>query len=238
MRGSFPFGRATAACLAAAALIAAGGATAQAASVSLRCAGRGPRNRDSANTVLCAGSPAKGRTLAGVVKDDAGKPVAAQVTVTVSRWDPAPSSGWYVRAFETKTIAAKADGTFAFKRNPATKESIRFDVVADAALGVSGGAVANAEISRQLGVGIAKLGGGVVRFTVTGTRVRPLKVWVLDASSGYPVPGGRAKKVDGRGQATFNLSGLPRGYRAAYYVDAGEKYDDLFWYHSRVPFRL
>jgi len=63
-------------------------------------------------------------------------------------------------------------------------------------------------------------------------------VWVLDAGSGYPVPGGRAKKVDGKGQATFNLASLPHGYRAAYFVDAGDKYDDLFWYHSRVPFRL
>ncbi|HEX7290816.1 MAG TPA: hypothetical protein VF250_06765, partial [Conexibacter sp.] len=172
--------------MAAAALLAAGGASAQAASVSLRCAGRGPRNRDSAGTVLCAGSPARGRTLAGVVKDDAGRPVAARLTVTFSRWDPAPGGGFYVRPRATKTIAAKADGTFTVKDNPATKESIRVDAVADAALGVSGGAFAQAEISRRLVVRIAKLGGGVVRFTVTGTRARPIKVWVLD-SSGYQV---------------------------------------------------
>ena len=60
MNGSSPIRRALLACLATAALLARDGASAQAASVSLRCAGRGPRNRDSAGTVLCAGSAARG----------------------------------------------------------------------------------------------------------------------------------------------------------------------------------
>lgn len=235
MRGTSPTRRALLACLAIAALLAAAGATAQASTVTLRCAGRGPRNRDSANTTLCAGST-KGRTLAGVVKDDAGKPVAASLTVTYSRWDPAPGGGFYVRPRATKTITAKADGTFTIKDNPATKESIRVDVVADAALSVSGGAFAQAEISRQLVVRLAKLGGGVVRFTVTGTRHRPLKVYVLD-SSGYPLSGIKPKNVDGRGQATFNLSSV-RGLRLTYYVDPGDVLGDLFWYQSRVPFKV
>jgi hypothetical protein len=224
------------ACLAAGALAAAGAGAAQAASVSLRCAGRGPRNIDSAGTVLCAGSPAKGRTLAGVVKDDAGNPVAARLTVTFSRWDPAPGGGFYVRPRATKTIVADSYGRFTVKDNPATKESIRVDVVADDALRVSGGAFANAEIARKLVVRIAKLGGGVVRFTVTGTRARPVKVWVTD-SSGYQVSGIKPKKIDGRGQATFNLSSVPAGYRLTYFIDAGDSLNDLFWYQSRVPFR-
>lgn len=224
------------ACLATAALLAlAGASAAQAASVSLRCAGRGARNRDSAGTVLCASST-KGRTLAGVVKDDAGNPVAARLTVTYSSWTPSPGGGYVVRARATKEIVADSYGGFSIKDNPATKESIRVDVVADASIGVSGGAFAQAEISRQLIVRLAKLGGGVVRFTVTGTRHRPLKVWVLD-SSGYPVSSVKPKGVNGRGQATFNLSSVPRGYRLTYYVDAGDVYGDLFWYQSRVPFK-
>jgi hypothetical protein len=235
MRGTSPTKRALLACLAIAALLATMGATAQAASVSLRCAGRGPRNRDSANTTLCAGST-KGRAIAGVVKDDAGKPVAARLSVTYSRWDPSPGGGYAIRARATKEIVAKGDGTFAVKDNPATKESIRVDVVADAALGVSGGAFAQAEVSRRLVVRIAKLGGGVVRFTVTGTRHRPLKVYVLD-SSGYQLSGIKPKNVNGRGQATFDLHTLPAGYRLTYFVDAGDSLNDLFWYQSRVPFR-
>lgn len=236
MRASSPIGRAALACLAAGALVAAGGAGAQAASVSLRCVGRGPRNSDSAGTVLCAGSPAKGRTLAGVVKDDAGNPVAARLTVTFSRWDPAPGGGFYVRPRATKTIVADSYGAFTVKDNPATKESIRVEVVADDALRVSGGAFAQAEISRRLVVRIAKLGGGVVRFTVTGTRARPIKVWVTD-SSGYQVPGIKPRKIDGRGQATFNLSKVPSALRLSYFIDAGDSLNDLFWYQSRVPFR-
>ena len=237
MRGSFPIGRAASACLAAVALLAAGGAGAQAATVSVRCAGRGPRNSDSANTVLCAGLPGRGRTLAGVVKDDAGRPVAARLSVTYSDWIPLGSGGFSIRARETKTIAATGDGTFSITSNPATKESIRVDVVADAALGVSGGAFVQADVSRLLVVRIAKLGGGVVRFTVTGTTHRPLKVYVLD-SSGYALSGVKPKKVDGRGQATFNLSSVPRGFRLTYFIDAGDALNDLFWYQSRVPFKL
>jgi hypothetical protein len=240
MNGFSPFGigRARAIALltvAALGLLAAFGATAQASSVTLRCGGRGARNRDSANTTLCASS-AKGRTIAGVVKDDAGKPVAARLSVTYSRWIPTGKDSFSVTAYTTKQVTAKADGSFSFKSNPATKESIRVDVVADEALGVSGGVYAQAEVSRQLVVRIAKLGGGVVRFTVTGTRHRPLKVYVLD-SSGYQLSGIKPKNVDGRGQATFDLHTLPAGYRLTYFVDAGDSLNDLYWYQSRVPFR-
>ncbi|HKG38956.1 MAG TPA: hypothetical protein VKB25_08200 [Conexibacter sp.] len=236
MRGSSPTRRALLACVAALGLLAASGAGAQASTVTLRCAGRGPRNRDSSGTVVCAGSAAKGRTIAGVVKDDAGKPVAARVSVTYSDWIPQPTGGYLIKARETKVVSADSYGAFSIKENPATKESIRFDVVADAALGVSGGAFAQAEISRQLIVRLAKLGGGVVRFTVTGTRHRPLKVYVLD-ESGYPVSGAKPKNVNGRGRATFDLSNIPRGFRLTYYVDPGDVLGDLFWYQSRVPFK-
>jgi hypothetical protein len=228
--------RALVACVAALGLLAASGVGAQASTITLRCAGRGPRNRDSSGTVLCAGSASKGRTIAGVVKDDAGKPVAARVSVTYSDWIPASGGGYLIKARETKVVSADSYGSFSIKENPSTKETIRFDVVADAALGVSGGAFAQAEISRQLIVRLAKLGGGVVRFTVTGTRHRPLKVYVLD-ESGYPVSGVKPKNVDGRGQATFDLSDVPRGFRLTYYVDPGDVLGDLFWYQSRVPFK-
>lgn len=218
--------------LAALALAATG---AQAATVTLRCVGRGARNRDSAGTVLCAGSPSKGRVIAGVVRNDAGQPVAAKLSVTYSPWAPVPGgTGYTVRAGATREVTAAGDGSFSFRSNPATRESIRVDVVADAALGIAGGASAQAQVSRKLGVTLAKLGGGAVRITVKGTRIRPIKVWILDAT-GYQLPGVRPRNVDGRGQASFNVGSM-RG-RFTYYVDAGV-YDDLFWYLGRVPFRL
>lgn len=210
-------------------------ATAQAAEVKLRCAGKGPRNSDSAGTVLCAGTPAKGRKISGVVRDDAGKPVAAKLTVTFSSWKPVKGgTGYTVKPRKTIEVTAKADGTFSIKSNPATRESIRVDAVADAALGVTGGAFAQAEVSRRLKVTLAKLGGGVVKFTVKGTKVRPVKVWVLDAS-GYQVSGVKPKKIDGKGKVTFDL-GTRRG-QLSYFVDAGV-YNDLFWYLGRPTFKL
>lgn len=209
-------------------------AVADAATLKLSCAGKGARNKDSAGTVLCAGSPAKGRTIAGVVRNDAGQPVAAKVTVTVSNWVLAPNSGYYVKAAETREIVAKANGSFSFKRNPKTRESLRFDVAADAALGIAGGVTGQAQISRQLKVKLAKLGGGKLRLTVKGTTIRPLKVHILDPS-GYALSGVKPKNADRKGRASFDLGSM-RG-QFSYYVDAG-RYDDLFWYQSRPKFRL
>lgn len=218
-------------CLALAALAVA--APAGAATVRLRCAGRGPRAVDSAGVIKCAGSPSAGRTIAGTVRDDVGKPVAARLTVTYSDWIPR-GTGYVIRARTTRELTAKADGSFSIRSNPGTRETIRVDVVPDAALGTAAGGRADAEIQRRLNVSLAKLGGGIVRITVKGTRVRPVKVWIL-SESGYRLPGVRPKNVNGRGHATFNL-GSQRG-RFAYYVDAGV-YDDLFWYLGRLPFRL
>lgn len=210
-------------------------AAADAATLKLSCAGKGARNKDSAGTVLCAGSPSKGRAIAGTVRNDTGQPVAAKVTVTVSSWTIAPNGiGYNVKPTSTREIVAKANGSFSFKRNPKTRESIKFDVVADTTLGIAGGVSAQAEISRKLTIKLAKLGGGKVRLTVKGTTQRPLKAWILD-SSGYALSGVKPKNVDGKGRATFNLGSM-RG-QFAYYVDAG-KYDDLFWYQGRPKFRL
>jgi hypothetical protein len=224
-----PFGLA----LAAAALAAMAAAPAGAATLRLRCAGRGPRAVDSAGTIKCAGSPSSGRTIAGTVRNDAGQPVAARLTVSYSDWIPR-GTGYSITLRTTREITAKADGSFSFKTNPATRESIRVDVVPDAALGTAAGATAQADVARKLDVSLAKLGGGTVRITVKGTDKRPIKVWML-MESGYQLTGVRPKNVNGRGQATFNLGSL-RG-RFAYYVDAGV-YDDLFWYLGRPTFRL
>jgi hypothetical protein len=45
---------------------------ATAAELKLSCAGKGLRNKDSANTVLCAAAPGKARKLAGTIRNDAG----------------------------------------------------------------------------------------------------------------------------------------------------------------------
>jgi hypothetical protein len=206
---------------------------ADAATVKLKCAGKGPRNEDSAGTVLCAGSASKGRTISGVVRNDARHPVAGRLTLTYESWTP--SGGAYtIHPTSMRQVTAKSDGTFSFKSKTATKESIVVDLAADTSLDIAAGVQAQADVSRQLIVKLKKLGGGSIRITVKGTKHRPLKIYVLDAS-GYPISGVKPKKADSKGRATFNL-GSRRG-QFSYYVDAGV-YSDLFWYASRTTFKL
>ncbi|MGB2711371.1 MAG: hypothetical protein WBC33_07625 [Conexibacter sp.] len=209
------------------------GGTADAATLKLKCAGKGPRNVDSAGTVLCAGSPSRGRTISGTVRNDAGAPVAGALTLTYRSWTPA-GVGYTIETTSTRQIAAKGDGTFSFKSKTATKESIVVDLAPDAALGIAAGAHAQADISRRLVTTLTKLGGGSVRITVKGTKHRPLKIYVLDAS-GYPISGVKPKNADAKGRATFDV-GSRRG-QFSYYVDAGV-YTDLFWYAGRPTFKL
>lgn len=210
-------------------------APAGAATLRLRCAGRGARNADSAGTVLCAGSPSRGRTIAGVVRNDAGQPVAGKLTLTYKSWTPVPNGvGYTIRPTSTREVTAKADGSFSFASRTATKESIVVALAADPALGIAAPVQAQADVSRQLITTLKKLGGGSLRITVKGTTHRPLKIYVLDAS-GYQIPGVKPKNADGSGSATFNV-GSRRG-QFTYYVDAGV-YNDLFWYASRPRFSL
>ncbi len=215
--------------------LAAGFATAaQAATLKLSCVGKGPRNRDSANTVLCAGGT-KGRTISGTIRNDAGAPVAGRVTITTSNWVPAGGGSFSVKAIGTRDITAKPNGTFSFTANPATRQSFKLDLAADPALGIAGGASAEAEISRLITVKITKLAGGRVRLTVGGVSVRPVKAYVLSPDGEYLAGVPRGKNIDSKGRATYNLRG--KGRHFSYYIDAG-KYDDIFWDHRSTKFSI
>ncbi len=207
--------------------------SAEAATLKLRCAGKGPRNADSAGTVICAAT-GKSRAVAGTVRNDAGQPVAAKLTLTYSSWTPAKNGiGYTITPTSTREITAKADGSFSFSSKTKTRESVRVDVVPDAALG-TGAVRAQADVQRRLKTKLKKLGGGKVRVTVKGTKIRPIKVYLLDAS-GYQLFGTKPKKVSRSGKVTFALGA--RMGQFAYYVDAGV-YDDLFWYLGRPKFKL
>ena len=210
-------------------------AAAGAAELKLHCAGKGAHNKDSAGTVLCAADPGRPRNVAGTVRNDAGQPVAGKLTVTYSSWTPATSgSGYTVKPYATREVTAKADGSFLVPSNTKTRETIRIDLAADPTLGIAAGAHAEAQVSRRLVAKVKKLGGGHVKVTIKGTKVRPLKLYVLDPS-GYPLSGVKPRKANRAGSATFDL-GSRRG-KFTTYVDAGV-YGDLFWYQSRPSFRL
>lgn len=218
------------------ALLAVGASAAQAAaSITLKCTAA-PRNEDSDGTKLCAANPGKAAKIAGVVRNDAGQPVAGKVSLAFSTWTPSPGGGYSIKLITTKEITADAAGQFTISSNPKGRDQIKATLVADPALGISTAPTAQADVQRRLVVKVAKLGGGVVQLTVKGTSIRPLKASITDPS-GYYVPGiPKTKKVDAQGKVTFNL-GSQTG-KFGYYIEAGV-YSDLFWPQTRgVKFRL
>jgi hypothetical protein len=205
-------------------------AAASASKITLKCAGKGPHNRDSAGTVLCA-EPGKSRLVSGSLLSDANKPVGGEIAVTISRWIPSGEGFYTITPGKTFTIDANSQGKFSLAVKTATKVSVKFEAVADQALGVSPVA-AQADVSRQLLGTVKKLGGGRVRVTVRGT-THPLKIAIVD-ESGYEARGGKLRRAKG-GSAVFDL-GNQHG-KFSYYVDAGEL-GDLFWYGKNPSFRL
>jgi hypothetical protein len=206
-------------------------ASASASTVSLECGGKGPHNKDSAGTVLCAAEPGKARVVIGSVRDDAGKPVATKVTATFYSWTPVKGGYFNIEEDSTKTITSNANGAFSLPVKTDTRLNVKFSV-ADEAKGV-GAATAEAQVSRRLDVKLTKLGGGTVKLSVKGAAGKRLKLYILD-SSGYEISGLPAKSTRS-GTAVFNL-GSRRG-EFSYYVDAGI-YGDLFWEERRATFRL
>jgi hypothetical protein len=205
---------------------------ASASTVTLECGGKGARSKDSSGTILCAAQPGKARIVAGVVRDDGGRPVATAVTVTFSKWTPSSGGGYTVRRGDSRTINSKADGSFSLPVKTATRVSLEFGV-ADEAKGVSPAAAA-AEVSRQLAIKVKNRGGGKVKVTVGGLEGKRAKVYVLD-QYGYEISGVGPRRTDGKGRATFNL-GSRRG-KFEVYVDVGI-WTDLYWYGRRPSFRL
>jgi hypothetical protein len=195
-------------------------AGASAASITLKCGGKGKHNKDSAGTVLCAAKPGQPRVIEGVLRDDSNKPAAGKVSITVSNW--VPQGGYYtVEAVETVTVNANGAGKFSYAAKTDTKISLHFEAA---------GAAAEAEVSRELQVSVQKLGGGKVKLTAKGAGKVPLKLYLLD-ESGYELPGTKGMKANRSGSATFNVGSYHGPF--SYYVDAGE-YGDLFW-ESRGP---
>lgn len=206
-------------------------ASASAATVSLKCGGKGPRNKDSAGTVLCAAEPGKARVITGVVRDDANKPVATKVTATFYTWTPTSGGAFNIDEAETKTLSSKPNGSFSLPVKVDSRLNVKFSV-GDEAKAV-GAASAEAQVSRRLEVKLTKLGGGKVKLGVKGAAGKKLKLYVLDPS-GYEMSGVPAKTTKS-GSAVFNL-GSRRG-EFSYYVEV-LVYGDLYWEERRATFHL
>jgi len=105
--------------------------------IKLACAGKGPRNKDSAGVVLCAAAPGKARTISGTIRDDSGKPVAAKIPVTFISWTPAGGGSFSLEPTSPRTISADAGGRFTLPVRVTARLNVKFEAVADEKLGVS-----------------------------------------------------------------------------------------------------
>jgi hypothetical protein len=206
-------------------------AVAGAATVTLKCGGKGGRNESSDGTKICAALPGKARTLEGVLRDDQNKPVDGKLSVTFSEWIPQGDGSFSVEPYKTVTVSANAAGKFAIPVKTTSEVSVAVETVADEKKSISGGAVAGAAVQLELQTTVKKLGGGRVQVTVKGTK-QPLKIAITE-EYGYEVSGGKLKKAK-NGVASFNL-GAARGTLEVY-VEAGAL-SDLFW-PVRPSFKL
>lgn len=64
-------------------------AGAQAATLTLKCSGKGPQNKaQEYETASCAVEKGKPRNIEGVLRNDKNQPVAGTLNVTFSAWEP------------------------------------------------------------------------------------------------------------------------------------------------------
>lgn len=200
-------------------------ASASASTISLKCGGKGGRYQSEPSSISCAAKLGQSRTIEGVVRDDANKPLAGPVTVTLSRW--VPKDGYYsVEAFKTLTVSANAAGKFSYKAKTATKTTVKFEAA---------GIAAEAEVSRELQVQVAKLGGGKVKVSVKGAGKAPLTIYLVDTDAGYELPGTKGKRASKAGVAIFDVGRFHGAF--TYTIDAGD-YSDLFWSGPKPTFHI
>lgn len=208
-------------------------ASAQAATLTLKCSGKGPQYKaQEYSTAECTVAKGQKRNLEGVLRNDKNKPVAGTLKVTISKWVPQGDGAYAVTPEKEFEVKAAANGKFKVPNlTTKTEATVFIEAVADADAEVS--TVAQEVNIQRLVTATAKvLGGGKVKVTVKGAEL-PFKIGITE-EEGYFVSGGLARKASKAGTAVFAL-GSQRG-KFNIYVDAGEL-GDLYYIQAK-PFKL
>jgi hypothetical protein len=204
---------------------------AQAASLNLKCSGKGPQVKaQEYETAQCTVEAGKTRNLEGVLRNDKNKPVAGKLKVTISDWTPAGGGAFDIEPTSTVEIKAAANGKFKLPVTTKTEETVYVEAIGDPESEVSA-ITQEVNIQRYVSATAKVLGGGKVKVTVKGIE-GPFKVGVTE-EYGYPAPGGSPRKAK-NGTAIFNLHSL-RG-TLGISVEAGV-YTDLYYIDAK-PFSL
>jgi hypothetical protein len=207
--------------------------SAQAATLTLKCGGKGPQSKAGEySTAQCAVAAGQRRDIEGVLRNDKNKPVAGTLKVTFSKWVPQGDSSFAITPEKEVEIKAAANGRFKVPNvTTKTEETVTIEAIGDPDLELS--AVAQeVNIQRYVTATAKKLGGGKVKVTVRGA-APPLKIGITD-ESGYFVSGGAARKASKAGTAVFDLGDRHGSFNV--YIDAGELGD--LYYIDVKPFRL
>lgn len=206
-------------------------ASAQAASLNLKCSGKGPQNKaQEYETAECAVAAGEKRSIEGVLRNDKNKPVAGALKVTFSNWIPQGGGAYDITPEKTVEIKSSASGKFSVPVTTTSEMTVYIEAVEDAASELSP-VTQEVNIQRLVSLRGKVLGGGKVKVTEKGA-TGPVKVSLED--EGYPVAGGAARKVNKAGTAIFDLHDAHGTF--GLYLDAGEL-TDLYYVDSQ-PIKL
>jgi hypothetical protein len=208
-------------------------ASAEAATLTLKCSGKGPQSKAAEfSTAECTVAAGQKRNLEGVLRNDKNVPVAGTLKVTFKSWIPQGNGSFSITPEKTIEIKAAANGKFKVPNvTTKTEETVFIEAVGDPDSELS--AVAQeVNIQRYVTATAKKIGGGKVKVTVEGAAL-PFKVAITD-ESGYYVSGGSPRKASKAGAAVFDLHGQSGTFNI--YVDAGEVGD--LYYLDPKSFKL
>jgi hypothetical protein len=208
-------------------------AGAEAATLNLKCSGKGPQSKAAEySTAECTVAAGEKRNIEGVLHNDKNKAVAGTLKVTISKWIPQGGGSYSVTPEKEFEVKAAANGKFKVP-NLTTKTEVTVHIEAVADGGAELSAVAQeVNLRRYVTATAKKLGGGKVKVTVQGAEL-PFKIGITD-ESGYFVSGGAAVKASKAGTAVFNLHGGRGTFNV--YADFGEL-GDLYYFVAK-PFKL
>jgi hypothetical protein len=208
-------------------------ASAEAATLTLKCSGKGPQSKAAEySTAECTVAAGQTRNIEGVLRNDKNKPVAGTLKVTFSKWIPQGNGSFSITPEKTIEIKAAANGKFRVPNvTTKTEETVFIEAIGDPDSGLS--AVSQeVNIQRYVTATAKAIGGGKVKVTVQGA-APPFKVAITD-ESGYYVSGGSPRKASKAGTAVFDLHGARGTFNI--YVDAGELGD--LYYIDTKSFKL
>jgi hypothetical protein len=205
---------------------------AQAATLNLKCSGKGIQNKaQEYETASCTVEKGKTRNIEGVLRNDKNKPVAGTLNVTFSNWIPQGEGAYDITPQKTIQVKSGANGKFKIPNvTTKTEETVFIEAIGDGESELSP-VSQEVNIQRYVSAVAKKLGGGKVQVTVKGIE-GPFKVQI--EQEGYPVSGGAPRKANKAGVVVFDIAHGNGEY--GIYVEAGEL-SDLYYIDSH-PFTL